>query len=86
MERHQLNRAYANLHHLAYSTPEGKVADALQDEVEKLVREGYPRDALYEDLKHLILELRREGRDDLEDAVMDVMDVLVGWCSPSARI
>ena len=86
MERHQLNKTYAYLHHLAYSTPEGKVADALQDQVEKMVREGHPRDALYEDLKRLVMKVRREDRDDLEDAMMDVMDVLVGWCSPSARL
>jgi hypothetical protein len=86
MERHQLNKAHAHLHHLAYSTPDGKVADVLQDQVEKLVRDGYPQDALYEDLKRLVLEMRRDDRDDLEDAVMDVMDVLVGWCAPSARL
>jgi hypothetical protein len=68
-----------------YSTPESEIADALQDQVERMIRAGRSRDELYEDLKHLTLELRRDGHSDLEDAVMDVMDVLVGWCSPSAR-
>lgn len=86
MERHQLNREYTSLRHLVYSTPEGEVSDTLRGQVEVMVREGRSRDAVYEDLKRLVLDLRREGRDELEDAVMDVMDVLVGWCSPSARI
>lgn len=86
MERYQLNREYASLHHLVYSTPEGEVTDTLRGQVETMLRKGRPRDDLYEDLKRLVLELRREGRDDLEDAVMDVMDVLVGWSSPSARL
>jgi len=85
MEKRSLDKGQRYLRHLVYSTPEGEVADALQDQVERMVRAGRSRDALYEDLKRLALELRRVGRDDLEDAVMDVMDVLVGWCSPSAR-
>lgn len=72
--------------HLAYSTPTGEYADVLQDQVERMVRAGESRDALYEELKRLALALRREGREDLEDEVMDVMDVLVGWCAPSARL
>jgi hypothetical protein len=86
MERRQLDKVHAYLRHLVYSTPEGEIADALQDQVGKMLQAGRSRDVLYEDLKRLALELRRDGRDDLEDAVMDVMDVLVGWCSPSARM
>ena len=85
MERRPVDKVQAHLRHLAYSTPEGKLADALQDQVEQMARAGHTREALYEDLKHLALELRRDGRDDLEDNVLDVMDVLVGWCAPSAR-
>lgn len=86
MERHQVNREYASLHHLVYSTPEGEVPNALRSQVEEMRRAGRPRDDVYKDLKRLVLDLRQEGRDDLEDAVMDVMDVLVGWSSPSARL
>lgn len=86
MERHRLDKVPAYLHHLAYSIPSEKLADALQDAVEEMVRAGHPRDDLYEDLKRLVLELRRDGRGDLEDEVIEVMDVLVGWCAPSARL
>lgn len=80
------DKVQAYLHHLAYSTPTGEVADTLQDQVKSMVRAGQSRDALYEELKRLALALRREGRDDLEDEVMEVMDVLVGWCAPSTRL
>jgi hypothetical protein len=30
--------------------------------------------------------LREAGREKDEDAVMDVMDFLVGWCSPHMRL
>jgi uncharacterized protein with von Willebrand factor type A (vWA) domain len=86
MKQHRDDKVQASLHHLAYSTPAGELADALQDYVEQMVRAGSPRDALYEDLKRLVLELRRDGRDDLEDEVMEVMDVLVGYCAPSALL
>lgn len=86
MKRHQLDRAYVSLRHLVYTAPDDEVARTLRGQVETMVREGRSRDDLYEDLKRLVLDLRREGRDDLEDDVMDVMDVLVGWSSPSARL
>lgn len=86
MKQRRLDKVQADLHHLAYSTPVGELADVLQDQVALKVRAGRSREALYEDLKRLALELRRDGRDDREDAVMDVMDVLVGWCAPSARL
>jgi hypothetical protein len=31
-------------------------------------------------------QLREASRDSDEDVVMDVMDCLVGWCSPQVRI
>lgn len=86
MEQRELSRAqYGYLRHLVHSVPAEKVADALQGQVEQMIRAGYSRDALYEDLKRLVLELRSAGRDDLEDDVMDVMDVLAGWSAPSAQ-
>lgn len=86
MEQRRHNEVADHLHRLAYSKPAGELADALYTEAGKMVRAGYPREALYEDLKRLLLDLRRDGRDDLEDEVMDVMDVLVGYCAPSARL
>lgn len=86
MERYRFDKVQVYLRHLAYSTPAGELANTLQDEVTRIVRSGASRDELYEDLKRLALELRRDGREDLEDEVMEVMDVLSGWCAPSARL
>ncbi len=87
MKRRQYRKEQlAYFHHLAYSLPIDEVADGLQDTVQKMIRAGRPPESLYEELKLLALELRSEGRDDLEDEVMEVMDVLVGWCAPSARL
>ncbi len=83
--KHRRHIEETNWHHLAHSMPAGELADALQDDVQRRVSDGESRDAVYEGLKRLTLELRREGRDDLEDEVMEVMDVLAGWCAPSAR-
>ncbi len=74
------------LYGLANSSTPGEFADKLQDLVEELIADGHPRDELYEKLKHVALVLRRDGREDLEDEVLEVMDVLSGWCAPSARI
>ena len=71
---------------MAYSSAPGELADALQDEAERILDTGYSREVLYEDLKHLLLYLRRDGRYNLEDDVLDVMDVLTGWCAPSAQL
>ena len=49
-------------------------------------RQGNPREDLYEALTAVMLRLRQAGRDTDEDIVLDVMDRLVGWCSPHTRI
>ena len=39
--------------------------------------------AMFEDSRQ---ELRQAGREADEDAVMDVMDFLIGWCSPHMKL
>jgi hypothetical protein len=85
-QRRSSKKVHNELHHLAYSVTAGELADVLQDWVEQMIDLGTHRDTLYEDLKTLALNLRREGREDLEDKVLEVMDVLSGWCAPSAQI
>ncbi len=37
----------------------------------------------------MVLELRESdhpNREELEDDVLEVMDLLVGWCAPSERL
>ena len=47
---------------------------------------GLPRDQALTQLEELRTELRRSGRGDEEDAVLEVMDCLVGWCSPHTKL
>lgn len=86
MERDRTDAALTHFRHLASSTPVERFADTLKEDVEERVREGHPRDDLYEDLKILVLDLRKDGNEELEEAALEVMDVLVGWCAPSARL
>ncbi len=39
--------------------------------------------ALFDDARQA---LREAGRDREEDAVMDIMDSIVGWCSPHMKL
>lgn len=54
----------------------------LRDLVQRLLDEGVPSESLVEDLSHIHGLLPEE----LEDHVLDVMDLLVGWCATSARL
>ncbi len=44
------------------------------------------RDVVLAELEALRGELRRAGRDDAEDIVLEAMDFVVGWCSPHVRL
>ena len=46
-------------------------------------RGGYGADALVERARQ---QLRQADRETEEDAVMDAMDFLVGWCSPHMKL
>ena len=59
---------------------------ALSTVVRALVEEGESREALYEELERLRATLRHHGRHDRDDIVLDVMDLLAGFCAPQARI
>jgi hypothetical protein len=67
---------------LCSEDPERTLADAVRG----LVAQGMERDAVYEELERLRGTLRETGREAEDDLVLDVMDLLTGWCSPQARI
>jgi hypothetical protein len=48
--------------------------------------EELDRETLLGRLEALRLKLREQDRHEDEDVVLEVMDFLVGWCSPHARI
>lgn len=50
--------------------------------VKEYLDEGIPSEQLVEDLD----QIRALVPEDIEDSVLDVMDLLVGWCAPTARL
>jgi hypothetical protein len=53
---------------------------------QRLLKEGNGPDAVLSTFEQVRQSLREAARDEEEDAVMDVMDSLTGWCSPHMRI
>lgn len=47
---------------------------------------GVKREDLYQELLDTMVFLRREGRDEDEDAVADVTDLLTNWVLPEYRL
>ena len=59
---------------------------ALREIVVSLFDAGVTQESLLDGLKHLRKEFREAGDDEAEDAILEVMDYVVGWCSPHMRI
>jgi hypothetical protein len=51
----------------------------------RLISQGHDQAAIIERFEETRKELRRANREIDEDALMDVLDCLVGWCSPSMK-
>jgi hypothetical protein len=56
--------------------------ERLREFVKRLLASGLPEDVLVEDLS----EIRALVPADVEDRVLDVMDLLVGWCAPEFNL
>ena len=67
---------------LASAIDKDPVTGNLRAVVSALLEEGETATVLLEDLA----ALRRLYPDDTADRVMDVMDMLSGWCGPNARL
>lgn len=62
------------------------VAD-LREYARKMLDDGYPREALVEDFERARGVLAERGaHQDADDPILDVMDFLVGFCSPGAKL
>lgn len=86
MEQRRHDEIEARLHELARTHEPDALSDALYDLSRELLESGYPREALLDDFKRLVLKLRERGDEEREDTVMEVLDVLTGWCSPGAKL
>ncbi|MBV9281415.1 MAG: hypothetical protein JOZ41_15145 [Chloroflexi bacterium] len=58
----------------------------LYERARDLLQGGIPRDDLQTVLTSFYVWLGEQDRDEDQDAVADVLDSLVGFCSPSARL
>jgi hypothetical protein len=63
--------------------PVGRLRAVIQRDLYDLHRS---REDVLHDLEALRVLVRDRGRVDLEDAILDVMDCVTGWCAPSARL
>jgi hypothetical protein len=60
--------------------------DSLRMTVKSLVESGYDRAELIARLEEFRKTLQQQGLEDEEDVVLQVMDFLVGFCSPHMRL
>lgn len=76
------------LRQLAKATPADELAPILRDFVREQLDADYPSEQLYVDLVRVHQELSSSSKagEAREDAFLDVMDFLTGWCAPSARL
>lgn len=58
----------------------------LSEAIRRLLRDKRSRSEILEELEEFRSILREEKRDSDDDVVLEVMDFLVGWASPHARI
>ena len=58
----------------------------LRDLTLHLLANGQTREAVLKLFEGARQQLRQTGRETEEDAVMDAMDFLVGWCSPHMKL
>lgn len=47
---------------------------------------GIDKDSMYSVLDSLRDEMRKNGEDELEDAIIEIMDFIIGWCAPNMKI
>jgi hypothetical protein len=58
----------------------------LRGVVRALLTQGIEREDLERELTDLMLELRAAGREQEEDVVYEVLQYLVGFCSPFMKL
>jgi hypothetical protein len=59
----------------------------IREYARELLDNGYPRGELYGDFGRAVEMVRsRSAPDEAEDPILDVMDFLVGWCSPGGKL
>lgn len=57
----------------------------LNELVDRLISEGFSQLEIYDGYMQLYLKLREDNREVEEDFVGEILDTIVGWCSPHRR-
>ncbi len=79
-------RTVTQLLDLAAATPAAGLTPKLRRYARKRLDADYPSDQLYADFMGAYEAVSELGDEEREDAFLDVMDFLTGWCAPDARI
>jgi hypothetical protein len=71
---------------LASEHEPGELVLPLREEIVRLLKEEYPREVVLGSLDDYRHVLRDTGREEYEDDVQDVMDLMTGFGPPRLRI
>lgn len=72
---------------LVQETPLSRLVTELREYAREQLTSGYSSAQLYVDLMGAYSSIStREDQEEQEDALLDVMDFLTGWCSPDSRL
>lgn len=72
---------------LASAQPYRQALAKVRSYAADLLAEGHPREELYAELDRARDLLEERGApEEAEDPILDIMDFLVGHCSPDARL
>jgi len=88
MIRHEENKIVVEeLLDLALNTSVDRLMPKLRKYARERLDSGYPNDQLYADFMAASDQISERGvGEEREDAILDVMDFLTGWCAPGARL
>ncbi len=60
--------------------------DSLRQVVQDMKSAGNSQQEIYDLFVELLAMVRSDGTEQEDDAVRDVLDFIVGWCSPDMRL
>jgi hypothetical protein len=69
-------------HSMLLAVESAQGLDSLKELVQRYLNEGIGADLLVDDLD----QTRTLVSDEVEETVLEVMDLLVGWCAPKFRL
>ncbi len=79
-------RTVQQMSDMLMATPPERYLPRLRKYAREMLDAGYDNAQLYNDLRHLYWNVSGRGNEELEEAILDVMDFLTGWCAPGARL